>query len=63
MYSNTTTVTCPWCRNGFSVPIGAKYRSAEAVLPNAGAIDTDVGQTQCCPNNRCQQPIFVHFMK
>jgi predicted molibdopterin-dependent oxidoreductase YjgC len=31
MYSKNVSVTCPYCGAGFSIPVGAKYKNAEAI--------------------------------
>jgi len=31
MYSKNIAVKCPYCNDGFSIPIGARYKSAEAI--------------------------------
>jgi hypothetical protein len=63
MYHRTTPVTCPWCRNEFSVQIGISYRNAEAISQQSDDIETYIGENLYCPNTRCQLPLFVHFMK
>ncbi len=63
MYPNTVTVECPWCRIGFSVLIGAKYKSAEAIRKDSGSLDMNVGENKQCPNPKCQRQIFIHFIK
>jgi uncharacterized Zn ribbon protein len=62
MYTNTTTVTCPWCRNGFSVRVGAKYKDAEAIeRDNDGNLGL-IGDNKRCPNSACNHEIFIHYI-
>ena len=64
MYQNTVIVTCPWCRNGFSVRIGAKYKSAEATIKDkGGSLSINIGENKRCPNPQCNREIFIHFIK
>ena len=64
MYPQTVTVICPWCRNGFSVVIGALYKSAEAIRKeDRGSLGIDEGINTRCPNIQCNREIFIHFIK
>lgn len=64
MYPNTVTVTCPWCRNGFSVVIGAMYKSAEAIRKeDRGSLTINEGINTRCPNPQCNREIFIRFIK
>jgi hypothetical protein len=64
MYQNTVIVTCPWCRNGFSVLVGARYKSAEAIQKDdSGSLGIYVGENTRCPNPECKHEIFIHFIK
>ena len=64
MYPQTVTVICPWCRNGFSVVIGALNKSAEAIRKeDRGSLGIDEGINTRCPNIQCNREIFIHFIK
>ena len=64
MYPSTVTVTCPWCRNGFSVVIGATYKSAEAIhKEDRDRLGINEGLNTRCPNLQCNREIFIHFIK
>ena len=63
MYSNTVTVICPWCKSGFSVQMGAKYKSAEAIPQDSGSLGINIGENTRCPNPLCKRDIFIHFIK
>ena len=56
MFSKNVAIRCPYCGAGFSIPVGAKYISTEAI-----AIDKSrnlPGQNTICPNPRCYRDIF-----
>ena len=59
MYSKTVMITCPHCGAGFSIPVGASYKSAEAIAKGGNL----PGINTICPNPRCYQEIFVHYIK
>ena len=59
MFSKNVAIRCPYCGAGFSIPVGAKYISTEAI-----AIDKSrnlPGQNTICPNPRCYRDIFIHY--
>lgn len=59
MYSKNIAVKCPYCNAEFSIPIGARYKSAEAITIDKGR--NLPGQNTICPNPRCYRDIFIHY--
>ncbi|MBI2980479.1 MAG: hypothetical protein HYY41_06645 [Chloroflexi bacterium] len=62
MPKKTLTVTCPFCRNVFSVAIDSKYKGAEAI-PQGGNLPKGNGHNQPCPNSGCEQQLFIRYIK
>ena len=49
MFSKNIAVKCPYCGAGFSIPVGARYKSAEAIAIDKGRnflVKTQYAQTR-----------------
>ena len=58
MYSKTIAVICPYYRANFSIPVGAKYKSAEAIAKGGNL----PGIKTICPNPQCYREVFIHYI-
>ena len=64
MFSKNVSVTCPYCGALFSIPVGAKYISAEVLIKDkSGKLGIKPGKNTICPNPACYRDIFVHYIK